>query len=343
MSVLLVAARPTVDFHAHPDVIVVTLAIATFFWWAFTRLGPRVVETGETVVTYRNVRWAVIGVGLVFVFSYWPIHDIAEDYLFLVHMIQHTVFTMLAPACLLMAAPPWLWRWALADRLWTPVLRRLSRPLFALLIFNTVVAVTHFPQIVNLSLRNELFHFSIHTLLFATATLMWIPVINTSSYLPTFRMPTRMVYLFAQSIVPTVPASFLTFSETPLYDKYQRAGRLIAGLDGVEDQQIAAAIMKLGAGSYLWIIIGVLFILWWRDSEAGRADDNVLVVGSPRASIAGMSVDGRAVGLAAPSGLGGLPDPTDATDPTDPDVLTWHQVEEEFARLDREAGSVSTD
>ena len=341
MSVLLAAARPTVDFHVHPDVIVVTLAIATFFWWAFTRLGPRVVGTGETVVTYRNVRWAVIGVGLVFVFSYWPIHDIAEDYLFLVHMIQHTVFTMLAPACLLMAAPPWLWRWALADRPWTPVLRRLSRPLFALLIFNTVVAVTHFPQIVNLSLRNELFHFSIHTLLFATATLMWIPVINTSPYLPTFRMPTRMVYLFAQSIVPTVPASFLTFSETPLYDKYQRAGRLIAGLDGVEDQQIAAAIMKLGAGSYLWVIIGVLFILWWRDSEAGRADDNVLVVGgSPRASIAGMSVDGRAVGLAAPSGLGGLTDPTD---PTDPDVLTWHQVEEEFARLDREAGSVSTD
>ena len=338
MFAVLATARPTVGFHFHPDVIVVTLAIATFFWWAFTQLGPRVVEPGETVVTYRNVRWAVIGVGLVFVFSYWPIHDIAEDYLFLVHMIQHTVFTMLAPACLLMAAPPWMWRWALADRPWTPVLRRLSRPLFALLIFNTVVAVTHFPQIVNLSLRNELFHFSIHTLLFTTATLMWIPVINTSPYLPTFRMPTRMVYLFAQSIVPTVPASFLTFSQTPLYDKYQSARRLIPGLNAVEDQQIAAAIMKLGAGSYLWIIIGILFILWWRDSQAGRADDNVRVVGgSPRVSIAGMSIDGRAVGLAATSNA----QPHDALPA--PDVLTWQQVEEEFARLDREAGSVSTD
>ncbi len=338
MSSLLAAARPTVGFHGHPDVIVVTLAIATFLWWAFTRLGPRVVEPGETVVTYRNVRWAALGVGLVFVFSYWPIHDIAEDYLFLAHMIQHTVFTMLAPACLLMSAPPWLWRWALADRAWTPVLRRLSRPLFALLIFNTVIAVTHFPQIVNLSLRNELFHFSVHALLFTTATLMWIPVINKSPYLPSFRMPTRMVYLFAQSIVPTVPASFLTFSETPLYDRYQTAERLIPGLDAIEDQQIAAAIMKLGAGSYLWMIIGVLFIMWWRDSEAGRADDNVRVVGSSsRASIAGMSVDGRVVGLASRSDVGGH------DDPPDPSVLTWGQVEEEFARLDREAGSVSTD
>ena len=276
MTSLLAAARPHVAFHVHADVLVVTLAIATFFWWAFTRLGPRVVRADEVMVTYRNVRWVVLGVGLVFVFSYWPIHDIAEDYLFLAHMVQHTVFTMLAPACLLMAAPPWLWRWALADRAWTRVLRRLSRPLVALLIFNIVIAVTHFPQIVNLSLRNELFHFSIHALLFVTATLMWIPVINTSPYLPSFRMPTRMVYLFAQSIVPTVPASFLTFSETPLYEKYQRAPRLIPGLDAIEDQQIAAAIMKLGAGSYLWLIIGVLFILWWRDSQAGRADDNCL-------------------------------------------------------------------
>lgn len=337
---LLGAARPTVGFHLHPDVIVVSLAMATFLWWAFTRLGPRVVQPGEAVVTYRNVRWAVLGVGLVFVFSYWPIHDVAEDYLFLVHMLQHTVFTMLAPACLLMSAPPWLWRWALDGRRWTSTIRRFSRPLIALMIFNTVIAVTHFPQIVNLSLRNELFHFAVHALLFITATLMWIPVINTSPYLPSLRMPTRMVYLFAQSIVPTVPASFLTFSETPLYDKYLAAARLIPGLDPIEDQQIAAAIMKLGAGSYLWVIIGVLFIIWWRDSQAGRADDNLRGVAGPSSrGIAGMSIDGRAVGLAATDFGGGSP----ATDGSASDVLTWSQVEEEFARLDREAGSVPTD
>jgi putative membrane protein len=327
MSLLLAAGRPSVPFHVHPDVIVVTLLIATFFWWAFTRLGPRVAEPGETVVSYRNVRWAVIGVALVFVFSYWPIHDIAEDYLFLAHMIQHTVFTMLAPACLLMAAPPWLWRWAIAARPWSRLIRVLTKPFIALLVFNTVIAVTHFPQIVNLSVRNELFHFGIHSLLFVTATLMWIPVINHTPYLPTLRMPTRMVYLFAQSIVPTVPASFLTFSETPLYDKYERAARLIPGLNPVEDQQVAAAIMKLGAGSYLWLIIGVLFIVWWRDSQAGLADDNLRPTAASGVRIAGMAVDGRPVS------------PVSAA-PTD-EVLTWAQVEEEFARLERETDGVA--
>ena len=45
-------------------------------------------------------------------------------------------------------------------RHWTPALRFVTKPIFALLLFNSVIAVTHFPQIVNLSLRNELFHFS---------------------------------------------------------------------------------------------------------------------------------------------------------------------------------------
>ena len=333
MSMLLSTARPSVPFHSHADVVVVTLLIATFYWWAFTRLGPRVAKDGETVVTYRNVRWAVIGVALVFVFSYWPIHDIAEDYLFLVHMIQHTVFTMLAPACLLMAAPTWLWRWAIVDRPWSRVIRVLTKPLVALLVFNTVIAVTHFPQIVNLSVRNELFHFCIHSLLFVTATLMWVPVINQTPYLPTLRMPTRMIYLFAQSIVPTVPASFLTFSTTPLYEKYQRAARLIPGLNAVEDQQLAAAIMKVGAGSYLWMIIGVLFILWWRDSQAGRADDNVRPTSALGLRIAGMAVDGRSVMVTAPAA-----NDTAANDT----VLTWAEVEEEFARLDREGGPVAS-
>ena len=330
---LIAAASTSVPFHVHADVIVVVSAIATFYWWAFTRLGPRLVAPGEKAVNYRNVRWAVIGVGLIAVFSYWPIHDIAEDYLFLVHMIQHTVFTMLAPACLLMAAPPWMWKWALDGRMWTPALRFVSRPMFALVIFNGVIAGTHFPQVVNLSLRNELFHFSIHSLLFVTATIMWLPVINKTPYLRTLNMPTRMVYLFAQSIVPTVPASFLTFSETPLYDKYQTAGRLIKGLDAVADQQLAAAIMKVGAGSYLWIIIGILFTVWWRDSQAGRADDNRFPATAQSGSVAGMSIDGRRVRVENEAMSSTLAS----------DVLTWEQVREEFARLDRETGSVATD
>jgi hypothetical protein len=82
----------------------------------------------------------------------------------------------------------------------------------------------------------------------------------------------------------------------------------------VEDQQVAAAIMKLGAGMFLWGVVGYLFITWWRDEKAGKATDNRRT-GEQNVQIAGMTVSGRRVD----------------------EVLTWERVQAEFDRLDREA------
>jgi putative membrane protein len=305
------------QFHSHPSVLVVVAGLAVFFWWAFTRLGPTKVAPGEIVATKRQKQWVVAGLVWTFVFSYWPLHDVSEKYLFLVHMIQHSVFTMVAPACFLLGAPKWLWRWVLDTPVLGSIIRVGSKPLLALLVFNSLIAVTHWPAIVERSLHNELFHFSLHFVLFSAATLMWIPVINREPDLTRFKTPTKMIYLFAQSIVPTVPASFLTFSETAMYKTYGLAPRFFKELDAVEDQQIAAAIMKLGVGSLLWGIVGYQFFKWWTDSKAGRADDNMRVgtsVGTQR--VAGMTIAGTRVA---------------------DEVLTWKDVQEEFDRIDAAA------
>ena len=315
-------------FHSHASVVLVVGAVATFFWWAFTRLGPTVVAPGEAVVTTRQKQWIVAGLAWTFVFSSWPIHDISERYLFLFHMTQHTVFTFVAPACFLLGSPPWLWRWAMSHRRVAPVVRFLSKPLVALLVFNALIVATHYPPVVEKSLHNEWFHFSVHTVLFAAATFMWIPVINRIEGLPRLKAPTKMVYLFAQSIVPTVPASFLTFSDTPLYKTYGLAPRMIHGLDALGDQQIAAAIMKIGGGGFLWGIVAYLFSVWHRDTLAGLADDNVLATGEARVAptagkarvrpqIAGMTIGGGRVGEVSESA----------------GVLTWAQVKAELEGL----------
>ena len=320
MDKYLAAAGADLPFHAHGSVLLVVGLVCLFFWWAFTRLGPTLVAPGEVVATRRQKQWVFAGVAWTLVWSYWPLHDISEKYLFLVHMLQHSVFTMIAPACFLLGAPHWLWRWALARSGVVRVLRFLTKPLLALLIFNGLVAFTHFPGIVERSLSNESFHFLVHLVLFASATLMWIPVINRQPELPVFQKPTKMVYLFAQSIVPTVPASFLTFKETAMYPTYGAAPRMFQGLNAVEDQQIAAAIMKIGVGSFIWSIVGYLFFTWWLETKDGRAQDNKRdVVGGPgyntgsqaRPRVAGMTIQGNRVG-----------------------ELTWADVEAEFERLD---------
>jgi putative membrane protein len=76
-----------------------------------------------------------------------------------------------------------------------------------------------------------------------------------------------MLYLFLQSIVPTVPASFLTFSTGSLYSSYAALPHPWIGV--VTDQRIAGLIMKIGGGLLLWAVIAVIFFRWNAKEERG--------------------------------------------------------------------------
>jgi putative membrane protein len=326
----------SLKFHGHPSVLLIIGGVGVFFWWALTRLGPREAAAGRIpsgeIASKRNKNWLISGVVVTFVFSYWPLHDIAEKYLFLAHMTQHTIFTLVSPVCFLLGSPDWLWAWVLRNRVIRRIVQFNAKPVVALMVFNALIAVTHWPSLVQLSLRNELFHFGVHAVLFTSATMMWIPVINRRPELPQLNIPVKMMYLFAQSIVPTVPASFLTFSKKAMYQTYQDAPRFIPSLDALGDQQLAGAIMKVGAGTYLWAVVGYLFYRWWKNSKAGLDDGNLQVsptLSDGRLNIAGLSISGAQVGRAA----------VNETE----EVLTWSEVEKEFARLDKEQAATAGD
>jgi putative membrane protein len=70
-----------------------------------------------------------------------------------------------------------------------------------------------------------------------------------------------MGYLFLQTLLPTIPASFMTFGTTPLYAGYVDAPRLW-GLSPLEDMQLAGLIMKIGVGLMLWTVIAIMFFRW---------------------------------------------------------------------------------
>jgi cytochrome c oxidase assembly factor CtaG len=76
-----------------------------------------------------------------------------------------------------------------------------------------------------------------------------------------------MAYLFVQSILPAVIASFITFSATAVYDFYAEAPR-IWRISAVEDQQMAGGIMKMTGTLILWSFIGVAFFRWYAKEEA---------------------------------------------------------------------------
>jgi putative membrane protein len=185
-------------------------------------------------------------------------------------MIQHTGFQLIAAPLLLLGLPAELFRRLFGG---LRVLRFLARPLVAGLLFNVLIVLTHWPLVVNATLESEPLHFGAHALLFGSAVLMWLPVLNLGRApdLPQLGAAGRMLYLFLQSVLPTVPASFLTFAERPVYRFYAEAPRVF-GLSAVDDQQLAGALMKVYAGSLIWGVIVVMFFRWYaRDQRAAEA------------------------------------------------------------------------
>jgi putative membrane protein len=265
---------PTIGWHPHVDVWALMLLLSIGYLAALRRWGPRHVSPGERPATRGQVASFFLGVVVLWVAADWPVHELAEERLLSVHMVQHLLMSLVGPALLLAGTPGWLLRTLLRPRWLLAVVRRLARPIPALLLFNGWIAVSHWPALVGLSLRSEAVHFGVHAVLVTTALLMWMPVLSPIVEIPRLRYPGQMLYLFAQSIVPTVPASFLTFADTPLYPFYGLAGAMF-GIDAVTDQRIAGLIMKLVGGLILWGFIAALFFRWHRDEELAGADQPV--------------------------------------------------------------------
>ena len=251
-------------FHLHLDVLGIVVAALVFYVYGIRVLARRHVSVGEVAVTGRQIAWFTTGLFLFAAVEGWPIHDIGQQSLFTFHMTEHMVLALIVPPAILKGVPSWLLR--LVVRPILPVLKVMTKPLPAILFFNAVLAFIHVPVVLETMLTTELVHFFFHMLLVTSATIMWWPVIGPIPDIPKLAPPYAMGYLFVQSLVPTIPASFMTFAEDVVYKVYEGTPRLW-GWDVLTDQLVAGLIMKIGGGIVLWTAITVIFFKWAAEEE----------------------------------------------------------------------------
>lgn len=254
-------------FQPHPEVWALVAGIAALGWYAVRRVGPSAIAPGEVIATRAQRAWFVAGLVTLWVASDWPVHDVAEEHLYFVHMIQHLLLSFVVVPMFLLATPTWLARMVVGSGRGYRVLRRLTRVIPATILFNVVVVIIHWPKVVNASVENGLLHYGVHLLVVTTALLMWTGVCGPLHELR-FPLGVQMPYLFLQSIIPTVPAGWLTFAEGVVYKAYDDPFRLW-GISLANDQQLAGMIMKVLGGLFLWTVIGILFIRFVQSSEHG--------------------------------------------------------------------------
>ena len=253
-------------FHPHYDVIATMGGLAVAYRYLTTRIARQVLPAGTAGATRRQQAQFYGGVALMFLVSTWPIHDIGEQSLFTFHMVEHLVIALIGAPLLLLGIPRWLAEFLLNKPNQLRFARAVSHPLVGFMFFNLTLAGLHWPQIVDLMVNVSWIHFAVHATLFTSAILMWMPVISPHPEIPRLRPPGAMMYLFAQSLVPTIPAAFLIFGSEPMYEHYANAIRLW-DWDPMMDQALAGVIMKLGGGFLLWGVITVIFFRWYQQER----------------------------------------------------------------------------
>ena len=287
-------------WQPHPEVWLLLAGIVVGALYAVRVIGPKVVPAGEPVVTRAHVRWFALAMVALWIAADWPVHDIAEEYLYSVHMSQHLLLGFVIPPLLLLATPEWLARLFVGSGRVARAFYVLARPVPAAVLFNGLALLLHWQVVVNASVDNGALHYALHVAVVTTGLLLWMPVCGP---LPERRVspPAQMLFLFVTSIVPTVPAAWLTFAEGAVYEAYDIPARLW-DITVTQDQQAAGAIMKIIGGGLLWTVIAVRFFQWAREQSAPSLPP-------------------------APSETAA---PVEATADTDDAVLTWDQVQAEF-------------
>ncbi len=258
----------SLGWEPHADAWALVVALLGGYLYALSAWGPRHAP-GGVGATRRHRLYFFAGVGSLWLAADWPVHQLANE-LFSVHMGQHLVLSLVTAPLLILGTPSWLLRRLLSPSPVAAVWHALTRPLPALVLFNGWVALYHFRGVVNLSVTNDGFHLLVHALWIGVSLVMWWPVLSPLQEFPHLSYPARMAYLFGQSIIPTVPASFLTFGQTVLYRVYDTPG--IVAIDPITDQQVAGLLMKIGGGLFIWVVIASLWFRWSKEEQEGGPD-----------------------------------------------------------------------
>lgn len=247
------------SWQAYPGVwLVVALSLAGY--WAGRRAARRR-GVPPDALRARGVSY-LLGVLVLWAAADWPLGPLGAGYLVSVHTVQYLLFTMVVPPLLLYGLHPDMLRRLLRPRWVHRAARFLTRPLTAFLAFNVVLVASHLPPLVDAVKVTQVGSFAVDMGWLGAGFLFWWQVLGPLPEFEPMGYPGRIVFLLANVFIPTVPASFLTFADYPIYAVYELAPR-VSGLSATHDQQIAGLTMKIAGGLLIFGTASVLFFRWY--------------------------------------------------------------------------------
>ncbi|MYD53679.1 MAG: cytochrome c oxidase assembly protein [Chloroflexi bacterium] len=224
--------------------------------------------------------WLVMLLGLMS-----PVDTYSDD-LFWMHMIQHVMITMIVAPLMLLGAPATLALRAASPRVRTSYLvpflnsrlvRALTWPPSAIVIYIASVWSWHWPDAYDAAIASEAVHFVEHGVFLFGAVLLWWLVIGVDAT----RLRPHHVWrcaLLVVAILQNIGLGLILINVSePVYDTYATAAAVREwGPDALLDQRIGAGIMWV-PGSMMFALAIIVTVYYWAEREGfkDRRNDTV--------------------------------------------------------------------
>ena len=236
----------------------------------------------------------VAGVGVLAIALMSPV-DLLAEVSFTWHMAQHDLLMLVGLPLILLGAPfipvvrglpP-----ALRRRAFIPLarqgavralLRFVTHPLVALVLYEATVVAWHFPGLYDAALFGPWPHYGMHFSFIVTGVCFWWHIVTPYPFPSRLHHFLRIGMLFASAIVNGTLSAMIVFSDEVLYGYAFQPG--FWGLSMLDDQAIGSGLMWVMGDMLRLVAITFIFAAYARQENA---KEPALAAGSPLQPTAG--------------------------------------------------------
>lgn len=235
--------------------------------WLMHRRKPE-----ERPIKKRQIAWFISAVLIIALFLFTPIDLVARTQLFLAHMFQVVFIITFAVPCMLFSFPDWLFQPAFD---WPPsraIMKVLTQPVVASVIFNATFLLWHLPVIYDKTLQYSYLYHTMIWSLFLVSFLNWWPLIGDNRQLHHMSHPAQIAFAFLDGEPLQIYAFVIVFTGVVIYP-YAVPPQF---LSTYADQAAAGALLLL-PGIVDWVVMSPLFFRWLGELEvkAKRNDERL--------------------------------------------------------------------
>ncbi|HHY73887.1 MAG TPA: cytochrome c oxidase assembly factor CtaG [Bacillus bacterium] len=254
-------------------------------------------------VTEKQAILFITSLVLLYIVKGSPV-DLLGHLNFSIHMAQMSVLYLVLPPLLIHAIPNWLYQKVLAKRYIRQPFLFVTKPLFAVLLFNGVFSLYHFPFIFDAVKTNIVLHALVTTTIFIAALIMWWPLICPLSEYRKLSGLQKLAYIFADGVLLTPACALIIFSDVPLYQTYTNpvawakalelcvpvsmlsnidigSPQMFSWLPPLHDQQLGGVIMKIMQEISYGTVLTFVFFQWVKE-EKQKESKEAIALPSPQ-------------------------------------------------------------